>query len=290
MRWRGWGLLAVFAAGCGGGVDANLGHVHTATLPLVDVQGEYIRGQLHAILIMSLTVQPTLQSASLRISAAESSEVTPLPPMLARRVARNCEHWIELAHRRGWLRRGGRRTECHDDDCRPALATRDAITATRDLLERSTIDPQPLHIIRAAIARVSPGPNCQGDANTPRVAVLRHMFELAPPPLARFHAPPLRCAPFAAAAAPVRHSPVHLGHRAVPTGSSQGIWVEVDPGERVESPPIVNSGDARWGEAPWRAVHYRVSNGYWITYGVFYVKQISGVWRVVSGEALSSVD
>lgn len=276
-------LLCVVLGGCGAAAP-YVRHAHLDALPLVDGQSDYNRGLLHGALIRSLGDRPTIGLSAARISAITTLETRPLPPLLARRLARNAAHWLAYAHERGWLLLSDERSSCQDERCRLATTTRDAIVATRNLLERSTLDARPLEILRAAIARVSPAPRCDADGGTPRIAVARHLLELAPSP--RVYLEGVPCLPFAAVAGPQPSARPASDEDLFP----RPMWVGVWPEEDVEYRPEFQSGDPEWDAAPWAAVGFRVTNGYWATIGVYYLKRLRGEWRVVSREVLMHVN
>lgn len=111
------------------------------------------------------------------------------------------------------------------------------------------------------------------------MAVVRHLYELAPRPLRLLNAAPAACVPLPLIAGPLER----LGPEPAPLDASgaRQWWFSIGGAEPLDQEWHFRSGDEEWDRAPMVQVMVTTTNGHWSNHGYVLLKELGGVWRVV---------
>jgi hypothetical protein len=220
---------------------------------------------------------PTLENARLRYAVATSMALHLSPPLsadAAGRLAGSMIEWL-AAMRTEWLRPGSREGCGAPPGSTIPCETAYAITASRDLLERASVNGAPLARFRAAIAADSSPRTCvPSEEDQARAAALAHEIETDVRPEFFVSAPGAGCVQVATIAGLVTAN--------TSTRPSQRKMLRVDEPRLPNADEGLKRGEAAWDEAPARVVQVGLYEGggeYWSRELV--VKKVGGLWRVI---------
>jgi hypothetical protein len=238
-------------------------------IPLLDVFRDDTGSQTAQALVELLRPTmgpPTVDTARLRYAVANAISVT-LSPEMAGQLADSMVEWL-AAMRQEWLRPHALQ-DCGDPPSRKlACATMEAITESRNLLERASAQAGPLARFRSALAPGQARSTCvPSEEDQARAAAVSHLIEMDPV-VSLVSAPGARCVQVATLAGRVT-----ADTSGRPSKKQQLI---------IEAP--------RSSDAAMRTVPYEWSeDGDASSGGELVVKKVDGLWRVV-GQASSWIE